>query len=908
MARTCLIRQDPPGEKFFMGASIISVAQNRLNALSEEHEEEASSASESFSELAPRSEPFEAQPLPSDMSTVPIALGRSVSKFDPSTVQQPLFDNDEPIDDSSQRSAFEANLNKFASSSDVQIQTSDPSLIQPTAECFLDSSIVSLSKIEDPSGRNDQERSSEKMAWVKPIDDQNVANGHDVLVNDASLPTDQEFSKADPLFSPTSYLMLDSSLSEANNEIADQFSSDTNDEDTATSAVDFPSSPRIPVDPSLIYYPETLLDASVVSQSKEDELLENSSGSSETNSEEIAWVAPVDHRSSDIGPGPDTKFEVMDYVVPFDDHIIGNDEDSNLNEIPASSDLPVLISDVSQIQPPRALLDPSVISHRAIDEPSVVNASDFPLNISDEDSPTLDPSLIHSPRTMFDPSVLSQPDGDPQVFHQVNTNDNDNVLSGRDFVFGSHDNESSSSPSNNYDDSSNFPRSSDNSAMKSSGRSNVSDFSGSVRCSGSFRASDYFERTIIEEYNLRIEEEQRDCFLVSMPVVAAVYDDTTTILVRPPSTAVANLENNGNTGANARQTSRQLDRQQPPAPSPRKTTLSIPQLKKLRQEFGLPTGVVLEIGEFQRIACTFFVCDTNEVEEDCIKECAQLAAACQTQAIFCYGTYQREILYPPAKLANGKVPRSGPVLIHCGEAVRNSGRFTTTKETTMKLMEIAKRIPLFDRWPSEKVAVTIFTDRTFYSEQEDDKEFVSVIRSLVKLGARVVIRLSTSQRDVVSYYLYLKQTFSSLTIIYSYDFQKRLVHHFNPWLNYGAPLHRARELGFYFHRTVEFLGKRILNKDHLREFLVVFHGKKAMIRAPDIHSEWSDFYAFLTKINQKEGKHRLAVDSRNKNRRDYWIDLKHFERLFRNENEELQRRSRSNEQRGSFSQFLRVEI
>jgi hypothetical protein len=443
-----------------------------------------------------------------------------------------------------------------------------------------------------------------------------------------------------------------------------------------------------------------------------------------------------------------------------------------------------------------------------------------------------------------------------------------------------------------------FNRSSKNNDLESSGCSSSRDISGSVRCSGSFRASDYFERTIIEEYNLRTEE-QRDTFLVTMPVVAGLYDDTTT-LDRPPPTAVAN--------PNASQSSRQLIPQQQPTPPPRISALAVRQLKKLRQEYGLPTGVVLEMGEFQRMACTFFVCDTNEVEDDCVKECAQLAGACQSQAIFCYGTYEHEISYPPAKLANGKMPRALPVLNHCAAVVRNSGRYRTTKETTMKLMEIAKRIPSFDRWPSEKIAVTIFTDRTFYNEQENDEEFVGVIRSLVKLGARVVIRLSTSQKEVVSHYEDLKQTFSSLTVLFSYDNQMRLVQHFNPWLNYGAPLHRARELGFSFHHTVEFLGKRILNVDQVREFLVTFHGKKAMVLAPDIHSQWSDFYAFLKKINQKEGKHRLGLDSKNKNRRDFWIDLKHFERMFKNEYEELKRSSMSKEQRGSFSQFLRVEI
>jgi hypothetical protein len=888
MAPTCLIRQDPPGEKFFE-ESIISVAHNRFGH-SEEHEEETSIASENLPDLVPSSEPFEVQQPPSDVSIVPIAQGRSFSKFDPATMSQTLVDNHGPIDDSSRTSNTEVYSNVFVASSDVQVSLVDSSLIhdQTPSAPVLDSSILSPPKSDDSSCVNDQDTISEGSSWVKPIDDPDIANVQDILVNDVSPPMDVEMYKADPFVMPMSSVLQDASLiSHANYDVSDRFSSDANQENIVMCASEVPSSPRKPVDPSLIRTPETFLDSSLISQPKKHEPMENPSVSSEANSDEIAWVAPIDYPSGNI-----------EEIACLEDHVMGNDEALNLNEVSELLDSQDLTSNV---------LYPSMQSHHANREPrrdpSIIHARDFPLNYMDDDTSKSDPSFIHAPKAIFEPSVLSQPNYDSPVFHQIGRNDNDDGLNGSDYCVGSSDIKASGSPSNissKHGDSNNVPRSSENSGLESSWRSNTSDLSGSVRCSGSVRASDYFERTIIEEYNLRIEEEQRDCSLVTMPVVAAVYDDATTILVRPPPTAVAN--------PNASQSGRQLNPKKQLMPPPRKATLAVPQLKKLRQEYGLPTGVVLEMGEFQRIACTFFVCDTNEVEEDCIKECAQLAGACQSQAIFCYGTYQQEILYPPAKLANGKMPRAVPVLNHCAAVVRNSGRYRTTKETTMKLMEIAQRIPSFDRWPSEKVAVTIITDRTFYSEQEDDKEFVGVIRSLVKLGARVVIRLSTSQRDVVSYYKYLKQTFSPLTILFSFEYQMRLVHHFNPWLNYGAPLHRARELGFSFHRTVEFLGKMILNVDHLREFFVTFHGKKAMVLAPDIHSQWSDFYAFLKKINQKEGKHRLGLDSNNKNRRDFWIDLKHFDRMFKNENEELARRSMPRQQRGSFSQFLRVEI
>lgn len=58
--------------------------------------------------------------------------------------------------------------------------------------------------------------------------------------------------------------------------------------------------------------------------------------------------------------------------------------------------------------------------------------------------------------------------------------------------------------------------------------------------------------------------------------------------------------------------------------------------------------------------------------------------------------------------------------------------------------------------------------------------------------------------------------------------------------------------------------------------LSLVFGKKAMRAAPDIHTEWSDYYAFLSCINRAEGKSWSAQSGK----LEHWIDMRRLNKLY----------------------------
>ena len=71
------------------------------------------------------------------------------------------------------------------------------------------------------------------------------------------------------------------------------------------------------------------------------------------------------------------------------------------------------------------------------------------------------------------------------------------------------------------------------------------------------------------------------------------------------------------------------------------------------------------------------------------------------------------------------------------------------------------------------------------------------------------------------------------------------------------------------------LAERPLDKDELRELLILLFGKKAMLSAPDVH-EWREFHGFLCKLNHTEGKHWKATTGK----MEHWIDLRKLNRTY----------------------------
>ena len=63
----------------------------------------------------------------------------------------------------------------------------------------------------------------------------------------------------------------------------------------------------------------------------------------------------------------------------------------------------------------------------------------------------------------------------------------------------------------------------------------------------------------------------------------------------------------------------------------------------------------------------------------------------------------------------------------------------------------------------------------------------------------------------------------------------------NAWLNYGLPLHRMREMGFYS-KLFDLLDERPLGKDELRDMVRLLFGTAHVDGLPDPEADWDDRY------------------------------------------------------------------
>ena len=103
--------------------------------------------------------------------------------------------------------------------------------------------------------------------------------------------------------------------------------------------------------------------------------------------------------------------------------------------------------------------------------------------------------------------------------------------------------------------------------------------------------------------------------------------------------------------------------------------------------------------------------------------------------------------------------------------------------------------------------------------------------------------------------------------------EAKKVQEHNSWFNYALCLHRSREMG-YHHRIFIAMTTRQLDKDELRELLVVLFGKEKMMLAPAIHSQWKEFYEFVSVVNKTEPKNWNAQTGT----RESWIDMRKMDK------------------------------
>lgn len=180
-----------------------------------------------------------------------------------------------------------------------------------------------------------------------------------------------------------------------------------------------------------------------------------------------------------------------------------------------------------------------------------------------------------------------------------------------------------------------------------------------------------------------------------------------------------------------------------------------------------------------------------------------------------------------------------------------------------------------------KVVIVIATDGTptdnlGYSTQSDKNSFIRALKLLEGLPVWVVVRLCTDDDEVVEFWNGLdSQLELNMEVLDDFSAEAKEVYEHNKWLNYGLPIHRMREMGFY-HKLFDLLDERKLMKDELRDFFRIMFGDAKMAGIPDPQVNWNGFCDHIGNILQSESKQWNPLTKR----MEPWVNLRRLRREY----------------------------
>lgn len=242
--------------------------------------------------------------------------------------------------------------------------------------------------------------------------------------------------------------------------------------------------------------------------------------------------------------------------------------------------------------------------------------------------------------------------------------------------------------------------------------------------------------------------------------------------------------------------------------------------------------------------------------QDAVKYHAQMAGLLDSPTIF--------------KLLNDPGIRTGPQQFSVGErgeacvaqdideAIRTmkkakpGGVTPLTRHIWELQRSVSEMAPQLER-RGKKVAIILATDGLPTDEQgygggDITDEFVRALRSLEGLPVWLVVRLCTDEEPVTQFYNSLdSQLELSLEVLDDFMGEAREVYQHNPWICYGLPMHRCRELG-YHDRIFDIIDERPLTKGEARSFCCLLFG---MDDDDDLPDPATYFVGFIKAVQTK---------------------------------------------------------
>ena len=161
-----------------------------------------------------------------------------------------------------------------------------------------------------------------------------------------------------------------------------------------------------------------------------------------------------------------------------------------------------------------------------------------------------------------------------------------------------------------------------------------------------------------------------------------------------------------------------------------------------------------------------------------------------------------------------------------------------------QLREISEQLRRFDAKNRKVAMLILLVDGT-----ATDGDVMDMLKPLEGLPLQIIVRIYTDERDVVDYWHHVGACVDlDVKILGNAMQESKRVAELNPWLNYGEPLHRAREFGVAI-SAIDSLSECSLNRKDMRtvvEFLLLRHDtnqQKIGGGFPDPDTDWIDFVA-----------------------------------------------------------------
>ena len=179
------------------------------------------------------------------------------------------------------------------------------------------------------------------------------------------------------------------------------------------------------------------------------------------------------------------------------------------------------------------------------------------------------------------------------------------------------------------------------------------------------------------------------------------------------------------------------------------------------------------------------------------------------------------------------------------------------------------------RASGQRVAIVIATDglptdSSGHNLTRTRQAFVNSLRRLEGLPVWLVIRLCTDDDQVVDFYNELDNVLElSVDVLDDFTAEAKEVHAFNPWLNYGLPLHRMREMGFH-DRLFDLIDQSKLSRNDVRDVCALIFGDIKFDGVPDPAVDWTGFITSINRLIETEEEQWNPIKTRPKP----WLSVK----------------------------------